>query len=171
MAYDREDVPTGPGKHSKLSVLVWLAVSTGWAFSIFTVIEELCLATACKDTASFSFFEINMGWLGIAYFSLIMVLLWLRRTNYRLNMAVAAMVFAGVGAEFRLLWIQKYVIGSWCPLCVTICCALLVAAILLLIEKIQSNRSVTTIIAWMVYVVIMVSTGLLIAVIGVKELI
>lgn len=62
-----------------LSILLWLAVSTGLAVSIFTLIEEMCLATACSDTASFTFFGVGMGWFGIAYFSIILLLLWLRQ--------------------------------------------------------------------------------------------
>ena len=170
----RQGVPTSIAYRRTLSILLWLAVSTGWLVSIFYVIEEMCLATACSDAASFTFFGVGMGWFGIAYFSVILLLMWLRQKVYLLNWALFAMVFAGIGAELRLLWIQKYIIGSWCPLCVTICCALFFAAILLLIEKVQDAGSgpgkVKSLLGWLAFVTAMFAIGLAIAVVGVKEL-
>ena len=157
-----------------MSILLWLAVSTGLAVSIFTLVEELCLATACSDAASFTLFGVGMGWFGIAYFSLILLFLWLRQKVYLLDWVFSAMIFSGIGAEFRLLWIQKYVIGSWCPLCVTICFALFLAAILLFIEKVQDTRSgqgrVKSLLGWLAFMMAMIAIGLAIAVAGVKAL-
>jgi len=174
-AVGRQDVPLSAGKRSTLSILLWIAVSAGWLVSIFSVIEEMCLATACRDTAGFSLFGFNMGWFGIAYFSLILALLWLRNRAYVMAWAFSAMVFTGIGAELRLLWIQKYVIGGWCPLCVTICCTLFISALLLLIEKIKEAGSVQgrgkNLLGWMAVVVTMIAIGLAIAIVGVKALI
>ena len=170
----RLDVPLNTRYRRTMSILLWLAVTTGWLVSIFYVIKIMCLATACSDTAIFTFLGVGMGWFGIAYFSSILLLLWLRQKIYLLNWALSAMVFAGIGAELRLLWIQKYIIGSWCPLCVTICCALFFAAILLLIEKVQDAGSgpgkVKSLLWWLAFVMAMFAVGLAIAVVGVKEL-
>ena len=170
----RQDVQLSAGYLRTKSILLWLAVSTGWLVSIFSVIEELCLATACRDTASFTIFGANMGWFGIAYFSLILILLWLRTSVHWLDQALAAMVFAGIGAELRLLWIQKYVIGSWCPLCVTICCALFIAAMLLVVERVRGTGSVQgrgkSLLGWMAFVVAMSAIGLAVAIVGVHAL-
>ena len=155
-------------------ILLWLALCTGLAVSTFSLVEELCLATACRDTASFTFFGIGMGWLGIAYFSSILLLLWLRTKVYSLHWALTAMVFSGVGAEFRLLWIQKYIIGSWCPLCVSICCALFLSALLLVVEKIQDTGSghggEKSLRGWLVFVLAMSAFGLATAILGVRAL-
>lgn len=170
----REGASSSMGYRHALSILLWLAVSTGLAVSIFTLIEEMCLATACSDAASFTFFGVGMGWYGIAYFSLILLLLWLRQKVYWLNWVLAAMLYSGLGAEFRLLWIQKYIIGGWCPLCVTICCALFFAAILLLIEKVQDAGSGQgrgkNLLGWLAFMTAMIAAGLAIAVVGVQAL-
>ena len=91
----KQGLPNSIGYRRAMSILLWLAVSTGLAVSIFTLIEELCLATACSDTASFTFFGVGMGWFGIAYFSLICLLLWLRQKVYLLDWVFSAMIFSG----------------------------------------------------------------------------
>ena len=170
----RPNMPLFAGYNRTISILLWITVSAGLAVSTFTVIEEMCLATACRDTASFTIFGAGMGWFGIAYFVLILMSLWLRKKIYGMDWGLNALVFAGIGAELRLLWIQKYIIGSWCPLCVTICCTLLVTGILLLIEKvrtagsIQSNRKSLPVVT--AYVAACMATGFLIALVGVKAL-
>jgi len=171
---ENQNNPLSTGKRSTLSVLLWLAVISGWLVSTFSVIQELCMVAACRDTAGFTIFGLNMGWFGIAYFSLLLLVLWQRKKVWWLDWALSAMVFAGIGAEFRLLWIQKYIIGGWCPLCVTICCALFIAATLLVIEKVQRVRSGEgggkSLSGWLVLVLAMLVTGLTIAVMGVKAL-
>lgn len=169
-----QDVPICSGNRRALSLLLWIAITAGWLVSIFSVIEEMCLATACRDTAAFTVFGFNMGLFGIAYFSLILIVMWLRKKDCRLDWVFSALLFSGIGAELRLLWIQKYVIGSWCPLCVTICCALFIAALLLLIEKVKEAGSVhgrgKSLLGWIAFVVTMITTGLAIAIFGVKAL-
>lgn len=173
-ASDRQVVPLSAGYFRIRSIMLWLALLTGFVVSIFSVIEEMCLASACRDTASFTLFGVNIGWFGIAYFSVILILLWLRKSVCWLDWALSAMVFAGIGAELRLLWIQKYIIGSWCPLCVTICCALYIAAMLLVIEKIlgagPGQDPGKSLLRWVVFVAIQFAAGLVVAIGGVRAL-
>lgn len=126
------------------------------------------MVNACRDTASFTIFGINMGWFGVAYFSFITIILLLRNKFYTLDWVLSATVFAGIGAELRLLWIQKYIIGGWCPLCVTICCALFITAMLLVIEKVlcarPSEDKFKLLAGWVALVVIMIAAGLMIAI-------
>lgn len=171
---DGQDVPVSTGYGRTPSLLLWLALCTGLAVSLFTVVEELCLASACRDTAAFTFFGVGMGWFGIAYFSLILILLWQRKKYHQLDWVLAAMVFSGIGAEFRLLWIQKFIIGGWCPLCVSICCALFLAAAALLFEAVQEAKSdqitAKSLPGWMLFVATMIAVGLATAVVGVAAL-
>lgn len=173
--YDCQAVIPWAGYGRVVSILLWIAVLTGWLVSIFSVIQEMCMVSACRDTASFTIFGFNMGWFGIAYFSLILIVLWLRKKDVRFDWVLSVMVFAGIGAELRLLWIQKYVIGGWCPLCVTICCALFIAAVLQVIEKVWGARAglvgVKCLLGWVALVLAMGVLGLEIAVDGVKALI
>ena len=173
-ASDSQVLPPGAASRRALSILLWLAVSTGWLVSIFSVIQDMCMVSACRDTVGFTVFGLNMGWFGIAYFSLILIVQWLRKNDRRLDGVLSVLLFSGIGAELRLLWIQKYVIGGWCPICVTICCALFVAAMLLLVEKVQGARSVqdrgTSLSGWLAMALAMIAAGLTIAIVGVKAL-
>ena len=155
-----------------LTILLWLALGTGWLVAIFSVIQEMCMVSACRDTASFTLYGLNMGWFGTGYFSLILVVLWLRRRDYRLDWLLSALIFSGIGAEFRLLWIQKFIIGGWCPLCVTICCALFVAALLLMVEKVRGGEGggLKRLLGWLVLFFAMSVIGLAVAGAGVKAL-
>jgi hypothetical protein len=168
----RNDVSPGTGGNRVLSILLWLSVSTGWLVSTFSVIQEMCMVSACRDTASFTLFGLNMGVFGIGYFSLLLIVLWLRRRDGRLDLLLSALVFSGIGAEFRLLWIQKFIIGGWCPLCVTICIALFAAAILLVIEKVRGAgaEGVMKLSGWLSLIVLMSGMGLVTAIMGVKAL-
>ena len=170
----RQDLPPGAGCRRALPILLWLAVSTGWLVSIFSVIQEMCMVSACRDVAVFTVFGLNMGWFGIAYFSLVLIVLWLRNKDSRMDRLFSALLFCGIGAELRLLWIQKFVIGGWCPLCVTICCALFAAAILLVVENLQGAGSVQgrvkNLPGFLALMLAMTAAGLSIAILGVKAL-
>lgn len=152
--------------------LLLLAALTGLAVSLFIVIEEFCLVKACRDTAAFSFFGLNMGMLGIAYFVLITALLLLRRRYCRLDPLLTVAVFSGLGGEARLVWIQKYVIGAWCPLCVTVGISLGVVALLLIIEKLMDlagDGRWRPFLAWLLPVLVLAAVGFAVASVGVRE--
>ncbi len=161
-------------KWNGVSLLLWLALLTAWSFSVFSVIEEFCLVSACRDAAGFTLFGFNMGLCGIAYFSALLLFLFFRKKYPVLELLLSAGVSAGVGAEMRLLWIQKYVIGAWCPLCVTICCSLCGAAAMLVFEKVTVARTGGAArrprMGWIALIISMITAGLLIAVLGVQAL-
>jgi hypothetical protein len=162
------------GNRRLVTILLWLAVAAGLAVSIASLIEELCMATACSDAASFVFFGIGMGVFGCIYFSSLMAMLFLRKRNNVLGWMFEAMIFSGVGAEFRLLWIQKYIIGSWCPLCVTICCSLMLSAVFLCVEKVQDKGErggdVKGMTWWLLFAAVMAVAGFAVAFEGVQAL-
>jgi hypothetical protein len=172
--YGISETPLPLSSNRTVEIALWLALWLGWLVSVFSVIQEMCLASACSDAAVFTIFGFNMGWFGIAYFTLLLIVQWFKKRINHLDLLRDMMVFAGIGAELRLLWIQKFVIGGWCPLCVTICCALFVAAILLLIGKPKGTHTVMgrniSFYSWLAVMVAMSAVGLAIAIIGVKAI-
>jgi protein-disulfide isomerase len=96
---------------------VWLAVSAGLILSIVSVLK---ICSACSETAAFTIFGMDFGWFGIAYFLMLAALLFIRRWWPGADWLVIALLFAAAGAESRFIWLQKYVIGQWCPVCLWI---------------------------------------------------
>lgn len=153
--------------------LLLAAAVVGLAVSLFIVIEEFCMVKACRDTAAFSFFGLNMGILGTVYFCVVTALILLRARVPGLAPLLAASVFAGLGGELRLLWIQKYVIGDWCPLCVTVGAALGVVAVMLVIEKVNGVAAAGRPgfpVRWFCGMAALLLIGLAVATAGVREL-
>ena len=152
----------------------WLVFLAGWLVAGFTVIEEFCMVQACRDTAAFTFFGVSVGLLGIIYFTLLLAAQWAASRSLLFDRVRTALVFSGVGAELRLLWLQKFVIGSWCPLCVTICCALISGSLLLLIDKTLEAKSAASGKAFPVdtaaIAAAMTLIGVIVAYIGIREL-
>jgi hypothetical protein len=81
---------------------------------------------ACAEASLYRFFGIPMPPLGVAYFTLCGVTCLARRRHGIYRAALAVLLAGGLGSEIVLTWIQKFVIGKWCPMCVGI--ALCVAA-------------------------------------------
>jgi hypothetical protein len=132
------------------------------------------MVKACRDTAAFTVFGLNMGIFGIIYFSVLLMLLWNMHRSPWFERIMFAAVFAGFGAELRLLWIQKFIIGSWCPLCVTICIALVSGALAMLAGKfrelaVKDSPSVF-IREWLPIAVVMAVVGFFVAFAGVRAI-
>jgi len=111
-------------------VVLWLALLAGGL--TLSVLSGLKICTSlCSETAKYSIFGMDFGWFGCAFFGLLILLAVVRR---RVPCAGALLLYgvsAAVGSELRLIWIQKYVIGSWCPVCLSIA-AMVAAAFLAL---------------------------------------
>lgn len=157
-----------------LAILLWISLVSGCVIAVLSLIEEICLAQACKDTLSFTFFGISLGWVGVAYFGLILTVLSLRKRSSWIRLFLDALIFAGIGVEFRLLWIQKFIIGAWCPFCVSIAGMVSVAAILLIVENLRLKRShegpVKNFLAWLGLMLPMTAIGLAVAYLFVRQL-
>lgn len=167
-------VSTGNGPGRLLKILLWLSLSAGLLIAIASLIEEICMVQACRDTLSFTLFGIGLGWIGVAYFVLLLTVLALRGRFPFLSLLLDALVFTGIGTEFRLLWIQKFIIGAWCPFCVSIACALFAAALLLILEnrrvsqsQVRSGKSFSV---WLALMLSMTGLGLAVAYLFIRQL-
>ncbi|MBK5276557.1 MAG: vitamin K epoxide reductase family protein [Desulfuromonadales bacterium] len=171
------DNTVSPGKSSGrlLAILLWISLVSGCVIAVLSLIEEICLAQACRDTLSFTFFGFSLGWVGVAYFGLILMVLALRNRFTPMRLLLSALVFSGIGTEFRLLWIQKFIIGAWCPFCVSIACTLFVAATLLILENLQLSRSREQsgkcFLTWLALMLPMTGIGFVVAWLFVRQLV
>jgi len=99
---------------------IWLAVVAGIILSIVSVMK---ICSACSETAAFTVFGMDFGWFGVAYFVVLTLFVALRNRSVWADRLVLILLFAAAGAESRFIWIQKYDIGHWCPLCLGIAAA------------------------------------------------
>jgi uncharacterized membrane protein len=113
-------------------LLVLSALLSGLILSILSGLK-IC-STMCSETATYSVFGLDFGWFGTGFFFLALLLLLLRRYVPSINIVLVLAIFAAAGSEARLIWIQKYVIGSWCPVCLCIAAAVVTAALVVTYE-------------------------------------
>jgi uncharacterized membrane protein len=114
------------------SVLLLLALLTGLILSVLSGLK-IC-NTMCSETASYTILGFNFGWFGAAFFSLMILMALLRRRVELFETLLTCCTFAASGAEARMIWIQKYDIGAWCPVCLSIAAAVATTALVLTFE-------------------------------------
>ncbi|MDD2733593.1 MAG: thioredoxin domain-containing protein [Desulfuromonadaceae bacterium] len=152
-------------------VVLWLGVIAGLVFSVMSALN-IC-TSACNEVSLYTIFGLNFGWFGVVFFTLLMGMLVLVRRFVWSEMLIILLVSAAAGAELRFIWLQKYEIGKWCPLCLSIAAAIYLMAIVLLLNKwnkMQSRRAnMKTYLKFITTVMLAAVIGLSGAVLGVKK--
>lgn len=80
---------------------------------------KLC-SQSCNDAHNYRLFNIPFEWVGWAFFLVFSIFHFLGRSSsfYR---TIAGLTIAGaLGAEAFFILMQKYTIGAWCPVCLSI---------------------------------------------------
>src|SRR5262245_41263157 len=85
---------------------------------------------ACLEGHNYLLFGWAFEPIGVAVFSMLIVLLLLSKWVPWLSYGVGCGTLAILGAEAVFIYIQKYQIGSWCPLCLSIAACMVVAGML-----------------------------------------
>lgn len=94
-------------------VVIGLALVTALGLSIASYVGWC--SESCTVVHNYRLFGLTFETVGIAFFSVALILLALS-----FHRTLIFLLCAGVGAELVFLFIQKHVIGSWCPVCVSI---------------------------------------------------
>ena len=121
------------------TILLWLATVAGSVLSVMSVLK-IC-TDACSETVKYTIFGMDFGWFGIAFFSAVAVALGLRKRYIRADSILSLLVISAAGAELRFVWLQKYDMGQWCPVCLWIATAIYTAAVVVLYEKQKQLKS------------------------------
>lgn len=126
------------GARTKIpDLLLLIALLAGLVLSVLSGLK-IC-STMCSETAIYSLFAFDFGWFGTVFFGLMMLLLLLRRYVSSFGVVLMFCVWAAVGAEARLIWIQKFDIGSWCPVCLGIASTVIMAALVVSYERLAAR--------------------------------
>ena len=127
-------VLAGPGK-SPRGYGYWIAVplASAWILSAMSWLG-IC-SGGCGETHLYRLFGFPLPPFGVGFFTLCALAL-LTRNRFRFSGFLIPLLLSGaLGSEFVLVWIQKYVIGRWCPLCVGIALSVAAACVLVALER------------------------------------
>jgi len=91
---------------------------------------DVCRTSACSETHKYVLFGLPFTLFGIAFFPTAWASFELGRTRAVFSSLFTIMISVASGAEMAFLWIQKYIIKDWCPICVAIAAAVYVLALL-----------------------------------------
>lgn len=122
----------GPGKAVRG---YWVAVPliAAWLLSVMSWLG-IC-SDGCVETHVYRLFGFPLSPLGVGFFTLC-GLAFVTRNRFRFSGFLIPLLFSGaLGSEFVLVWIQKYVIGKWCPLCVGVALSVATACALIALER------------------------------------
>jgi hypothetical protein len=149
---------------------LWLAAVSGIILSIVSVLK---ICTACSETAAFTIFGMDFGWFGIGFFVSFAALLILRRWLVWADWLVISLLFSAAGAEARFIWLQKYVIGQWCPICLWIAATVYLGCVAKLFETL-GNRTfkgvgMKSYFRFLIIILVLAAVGLTGAIFGVKK--
>jgi len=108
------------------NLILWLAMPAGLVLSVVALFK---ICSSCSETANYRVFGLDFGWFGIGYFTLLILVAALRRRYGWCCWVAALLVFAAAGAEARFIWIQKYDINQWCPICLSLAATVFTACI------------------------------------------
>lgn len=150
--------------------LLWLVAVSGIILSIVSVLK---ICSACSETAAFTIFGMDFGWFGIGYFVLLAALLALRRWWTWADWMVITLLFSAAGAEARFIWLQKYVIGQWCPICLWIATTVYLGCVVKLFEtsgtRTFKGAGMKPYIKFSIIILALIAIGLTGAIFGVKK--
>lgn len=100
----------------------------GFFFALLSWLE-VCVEH-CSANKKFLLLGYPFAQFGLLFFGGLIVLHFISRSYPSLNLLLGVLVAGAMGAEVWFLSIQKFQVGHWCPLCVSIAASLLGAACL-----------------------------------------
>ena len=113
-------------KFSFSGLILWFSILTGLVLSVVSLYKP-AMCSSCSETANYLIFGMDFGWFGIGFF-VAAIFLVAFRLRFILFIPIATLLlFSAAGAEAHFIWIQKYEIRQWCPICLSIASAVFVA--------------------------------------------
>lgn len=101
------------------------ALSVAYALSFVSWLR-LC-SQACAEGHTYRIFGFTFETIGLIFFPFLMLLHLLSRRFMVLGTFTSWLLSAALGSELIFIYVQKYKIGSWCPICLAIASMLAVA--------------------------------------------
>ncbi len=107
-----------------------LITASALAGIILTMVSWLKICSgSCEEGHNWRLFGLPFEITGILFFIVLLVLHLYSKKIPLLAFYAGLITFGALGAEFHFILLQKYVIGSWCLICLSIASCILLAAI------------------------------------------
>src|SRR3990172_6966972 len=115
----------------------WIALplAAAWVLSAMSLLG-IC-SDGCGGTHLYRLFVFPLPPFGLGFFTLC-GLAFLTRNRYRFSGFMIPVLLSGaLGSEFVFVWIQKYVIGRWCLMCIGIALSVVTACVLIALQRLS----------------------------------
>lgn len=109
--------------------LTLLVLAFGFILAIASWMR-IC-SEACSQGHQYRLYGYTFETIGIPFFGMLIIAQLLSRRFPSLALFVGASISGAVGAELMFTYAQKYMIGHWCPICLSIAFSIFAAFILL----------------------------------------
>ncbi len=110
-----------------LYLLASLAILIGLVLSIISLLR-LC-ASACAESHFWLLFGFPFEYSGLLFFIVLLTIHTFARRKSICSSLCALLLAAGCGAELKFIFVQKYQIGTWCPICLAIASCVFIATL------------------------------------------
>lgn len=119
-------------------MLVGILLVLGFIFSVMSAFH-IC-STACAEGHKYRIYGFHFETFGIAFFIFAIANYLLSFRWPELMKLVKLSVAGALGAELYFLYVQKFIIGQWCPLCITIASTVALIGLIFFIQYITSFK-------------------------------
>lgn len=122
-----------PQKAKKSFLTKFLTFAALLLASALVYISWLGICTeACGKAHSYRLYGFTFEMFGMVYFPTVATLYFFSNRSVFLSVATAILMSMGIGAELFFIYVQKFLIGHWCPVCLSIAGVLGFASLLFL---------------------------------------
>lgn len=119
--------------------LVGLSLIAGLILSILSWLE-LCVEH-CSANQDYRLFNFPFASFGITFFIVLVALHFLSQRYSFLSQVLGWLIACSLGAELMFIAVQKYEIGHWCPVCLSIAASVAFAALVLSIGYFKNLKA------------------------------
>lgn len=127
MMSTKDSTTTFPNQGSLSYWVCAIALLAATALSLFSWMR-LC-SEACAEGHAYRLFGFTFETVGLTFLPLLLVVHLLSRKAAIFGTIRNRFLCMMLGAEVMFIYVQKYMIGTWCPICLSIAATILIAAL------------------------------------------
>lgn len=105
---------------------------------------DLCNFGGCTTVHQYRFFNLSIPLIGFSYFGLLAAAILLATFMEKAGILITVLLGGGAGAEIAMIYLQKYAIQAWCPLCLGIAAVVYLLCLTRIIITLPESRRLFT---------------------------